>query len=196
MPRVYRRALVIAAAVIAGLALIWEGRIRPIAREIAARQAEITAQQAMNQGVSAILDGLTGYEMVEISRDGDGNIVSASGNMAAVNRFRLGTLSGSTLLSGRGPALSCRFLPAGSYALRLESSFSEAGINQTRWQLALLLETRIDAFLAGERVSVTVPAEYLIADTILVGQTPENYTRVLTDGEGLVGDLNDYGTQD
>ena len=218
MPRAYRRFLVIAAAVVAALALIWEGRIRPVAREIAARQAEITAQQAMNQGVSAILDGLTGSEMVEISRDGDGNIVSASGNMAAVNRFRLalseqlgenlavlsdaeaaipiGTLSGSTLLSGRGPALSCRFLPAGSYALRLESSFSEAGINQTRWQLTLLLETRIDAFLAGEQVSVMVPAEYLIADTILVGQTPENYTHVLTDGEGLVGDLNDYGTQD
>ena len=43
---------------------------------------------------------------------------------------------------------------------------------------------------------MTVPAEHLIADTILVGQTPENYTHVLTDGEGLVGDLNDYGTQD
>ena len=212
-----RRLLLACAAAAAALLLVWEWRLRPIAREIAARQAEIAAQQAMNRGVSALFDSLADAEMVEMARDGEGRIVSASGNMAEINRFRLalseqlgenlaaldrveaavplGTLSGSSALSGRGPLLRCRFLPAASYSLRLEGNFSDAGINQTRWQLTLLLETRVDAFLAGERVSVTVPAEYLIADTVLVGETPDNYTHVLTDGEGLVGDLNDYRAQ-
>lgn len=205
------------AAAVAAVICLWEWQIRPVARELAAHQAELAAQQAMTQGVTELLAQTDGNGMVRIERDAEGNIQSASGDMAAINRFKLGLsetlgenlkelagietaipagmLTGSSLLAGRGPELRCRFLAAGSYGMRLESSFTQAGINQTRWQLLLMVETTLDAVLAGERVQVTVPGEFLVADAILVGGTPENYTQVLTDNSDLVADLNDYRAQ-
>ena len=69
MPRAYRRFLVIAAAVVAALALIWEGRIRPIAREIAARQAEITAPRKHTPAITAITRSIVriGYGILYLS---------------------------------------------------------------------------------------------------------------------------------
>lgn len=209
----FHRYIFLAAALLAGGVLVWESRVRPAARELAEAYAVQAAQQAVSQGVSEYLaEGAGSLLRVET---GTGNAVRlVEADMAQVNRVKLGVtetilqnfqemprqqveiplglLLGSQLFSGLGPDLTCRFYPHGSFQIRLESRFEEAGVNQTRYQLMLCTEAEVTSLLAGTSVEVTVPTEYLLAETILAGEVPENYTRVLTTGEEFISELNDY----
>ena len=80
-------------------------------------------------------------------------------------------------------------------SVRIVSRFEDAGINQTRHQLILAVQTEVEAVLAGKRTEVSVPSEFVLAETVLVGQIPESYTRVLTDSRELVSELNDYAAE-
>lgn len=206
-------------SILAGVALLaasfffWESHIRPAARELAEQYAVQAAQQSMNDGISQYLANGTG-SLLYIQSDEENIVRSVETNMAEVNRVKIGVtecllenfadlqqqtaevpmgmLLGSQLFAGMGPKLPCRFYSKGSFTVRLESRFEEAGINQTRYQLMLCAEADMTALLAGSKVQVTVPTEYLLAETILAGEIPESYTQVLTTGEELISELNDY----
>ena len=199
-----------------GIWWIWSSRIGPTAVSLAEHYSRLRAEEAVTAGVEEVLEGLT-EEMVEILRDQTGNIQAVEVNMAAINRMKtritqqiaenlgretgaelaipLGTLLGGCFLSGRGPAFHYRFLSAGSMSVRIVSRFEDAGINQTRHQLILAVQTEVEAVLAGKRTEVSVPSEFVLAETVLVGQIPESYTRVLTDSRELVSELNDYAAE-
>ena len=92
-------------------------------------------------------------------------------NMAAFNRLRsqiageilrrlsevstselsipVGTLTGSTLLAGRGPCIRVRMQSVGSADASLRNAFSAAGINQTRHQILLHVDVYISILLPG-----------------------------------------------
>ena len=88
------------------------------------------------------------------------------------------------------------------YELRIEKGLKRStiikacGINQTRHQLLLSVEVQAGAILSRYQVQVDAPTEYVLAETILVGETPQNYTQVLTDSKELLGDINDYKASD
>lgn len=210
--RTRRRALLFFAAA-AACFFLWDLRVRPAAEELAEQYAGRAALSAMSAGVESCLAG-SGESLLRIETGPDGEVRFLETDMAAVNRIKLevteqvlqsleglssakagvplGTLFGSQLLAGLGPDFTCRFRPAGSLSIRLESRFEDAGVNQTRCQLMLCLETDVTALLAGSRVEVSVPTEYLLTEAVVVGEVPENYTRVLTGDEEIVSDINDY----
>ena len=191
-----------------------ERELRPAAQLMAEYQARRTAEEAVNRGVHAVLEEFEEIPMVTVSRSREGEVQAVEVNVPAVNRFRLlaseqilrnlyqaaaeeirvpvGTLMGSTLLTGRGPALCCRFLPLGDAEVRISSRFESCGINQTRHQLLLSVSVRSGAVLARGRAETEVPAEYVLAETVLVGTVPESYTSVITEDEELLGEVNDY----
>ncbi|HIS77494.1 MAG TPA: sporulation protein YunB [Candidatus Merdivicinus excrementipullorum] len=209
----FHRYIFLAAALLAGIALIWESRVRPAARELAETYAVQAAQQAMSRGVSEYLASETG-SLLQVETGAENVVRFVETDMAQVNRIKLGVtetilqnfqemprqevkiplglLMGSQMFSGLGPDLTCRFYPHGSFQIRLESRFEEAGVNQTRYQLMLCTEAKVTSLLAGTSADVSVPTEYLLAETILAGEVPENYTRVLTTGEEFISELNDY----
>lgn len=210
--RFYRYFFLGVAVIIASF-FFWESQIRPAAREIAEQYTVRAAQQAMNQGVSQYLASGTGT-LLEIQSDSEDIVRSVETNMAEVNRIKIGVtesllenlstmqqqtakipmgmLLGSQLFAGMGPDLSCRFYSEGSFTVQIESRFEAAGINQTRYQLMLCVKTDMTALLAGSKIQVTVPTEYLLAETILAGDIPEGYTQVLTSEEELISKVNDY----
>lgn len=209
----FHRYIFLAAALLAGIALIWESRVRPAARELAETYAVQAAQQAMSRGVSEYLASETG-SLLQVETGAENVVRFVETDMAQVNRIKLGVtetilqnfqemprqevkiplglLMGSQMFSGLGPDLTCRFYPHGSFQIRLESRFEEAGVNQTRYQLMLCTEAKVTSLLAGTSADVSVPTEHLLAETILAGEVPENYTRVLTTGEEFISELNDY----
>ena len=98
-------------------------------------------------------------------------LAALESNMAAFNRLRsqiageilrrlsevstselsipVGTLTGSTLLAGRGPCIRVRMQAVGSADASLRNAFSAAGINQTRHQILLHVDVYTGILLPG-----------------------------------------------
>ena len=101
---------------------------------------------------------------------------------ACVVRLPLGTFTGSYFLAGKGPSLSFRVIPASGVTTRLCHSFESAGINQTRH--SILLELSVDglALLPGAGKPFSVETTVVLADTVIVGVTPQVYANFAAEG--------------
>lgn len=101
----------------------------------------------------------------------------------------LGSVLAPRFFSGRGPAL--RFGLAGLTQMEAEfiSSFSAAGINQTRHCISIEVHAgfRILTPLGGEDREVV--SAFLVTDTVIVGVVPERYAYIGAAGDGLLAEI-------
>ena len=86
-----------------------------------------------------------------------------------------GTLTGLTLLSGRGPAVEIRIVPAGYVRTAVENGFEAAGINQTRHSISVRITAELLAVLPGISEPVTAQTSCVLAETVMIGEIPEVY---------------------
>ena len=110
-----------------------------------------------------------------VSSDISRGIVSGSGSEELNLRIPMGNLTGSNLLSGRGPKLPVRVVMLTAPKTELQNELISAGINQTKHQIVLTVEMKINVLVPWESVSDTVKADIIIAETIIVGQVPDSY---------------------
>lgn len=185
---------------------------------MAAYQAKVYATRILNEAVEAQLAGESpSYrELVSLSTGDDGkinavqtdvvrlNLLKAALTNAATDRLEeleqqtvlvpLGTLLGWQVLSGRGPLVEFRLVPAGYVRSSLSHRFDAAGINQTRHQIMLQLDASIIAVLPGYTTSTEVSTDFLLAETVIVGTSPDSFTQVLTGDDQSIDQLiADYG---
>ena len=74
----------------------------------------------------------------------------------------------------------------------IQSTFDDAGINQTRHQIMLNIDATVYIVIPWYKTNVELSTNFVIAETVIVGTVPEYFTRV--DGsENVVDDINDYG---
>ena len=90
----------------------------------------------------------------------------------------LGTVSGITYLTGRGPRIRVTFTPAGSVYSEFCSTLSSSGINQSLYRVNLRLTASIRLIMPGISRSIKVSSEAAIAESIIVGEVPQVYTNV------------------
>ena len=165
--------------------------------------------------VEAVNDAIQGGEidygvLVEFEKDAEGHVTALKSNMAAFNRLQsriaddillrlsevstttlaipIGTLTGSSLLAGRGPALKVKMQSVGSTTASFRNTFGSAGINQTRHQILLDVQVNMSILLPGFRTSTKVNNEISVAETVIVGSVPENYTYFST----APSEIDDY----
>ncbi|MDE6280627.1 MAG: sporulation protein YunB, partial [Oscillospiraceae bacterium] len=55
------------------------------------------------------------------------------------------------------------------------NSFTSAGVNQTLHRVCLDITATIYLFLPGEVLPVTVSSSVCVAETVIVGETPDTY---------------------
>ncbi len=195
-----------------------DAHIRPVIQSMAAYQAKVYATRILNEAVEAQLAGESpSYrELVSLSTGDDGkinavqtdvvrlNLLKAALTNAATDRLEeleqqtvlvpLGTLLGWPVLSGRGPLVEFRLVPAGYVRSSLSHRFDAAGINQTRHQIMLRLDASIIAVLPGYTTSTEVSTDFLLAETVIVGTSPDSFTQVLTGDDQSIDQLiADYG---
>ncbi|MCL1904144.1 MAG: sporulation protein YunB [Oscillospiraceae bacterium] len=178
-------------------------RLRPIIQKAGEYQSRVVALRIINQ---AVQDELQAQEynytdLVELSRDAAGNIISIESNMAGINRLKarvsqtinegmgsigqselkipIGTVSGINVLYGRGPAIPVKLSPRGFASVNLVSKFTQAGINQTLHQITLNVSSDISAIIPGYTASVNVETEFIITQTVIVGTVPESYAHII-----------------
>ena len=153
-------------------------------------------------------------DAIDLEKDESGRVAALESNMAAFNRLRsqiageilrrlsevstselsipVGTLTGSTLLAGRGPCIRVRMQAVGSADASLRNAFSAAGINQTRHQILLHVDVYTGILLPGFTASTKVSNEIAVAETVIVGSVPETYTYFSTAPEEQEQYAQDY----
>lgn len=135
---------------------------------------------------------------VHLEKDQSGHVAAVRSDMAAFNRLQsrlqtasssglsevstreleipVGTLTGSSLLAGRGPCIRIRMQAVGSTTAKLRNAFTAAGINQTKHQILLDVTVQMSILLPGFRTSTQVSNEITVAETIIIASVPDTYT--------------------
>lgn len=187
----------------------------PIISSMATARVSNTVNRIVVEAVSdAIQGGEIDYGvLVEFEKDDSGHVTALKSNMAAFNRLQsrisddillrlsevsttmlsipIGTLTGSSLLAGRGPVIKVKMQSVGSTTASFRNTFSSAGINQTRHQILLDVHVNVSILLPGFRTSTKVSNEISVAETVIVGSVPENYTYFSTRPE----EIDDYAEE-
>ena len=196
-----RKIIVIGATVVAVCIGIFflQSSVGPVMEEVATVYSKNVASRIIESAVYETMEEVgNGYEdYVTLEKDENGKVQALKTDVIAVNTLKsraslrilekledekagsfeipLGTLSGSTLLSGRGPDITVRLLPVGSVVSTAENSFSSAGINQTRHQIMLRIRVTVKAVLPNKTVETEVENCVCIAETVIVGDVPNIY---------------------
>ena len=209
--------LVLAVLLTAGLFCAAVLHMRPIIVSLATARVSNAVNRIVVDAVRDAIDsGQVDYNvLIHLEKDETGRVAALESNMAAFNRLRsqiadeilrrlsevstselsipVGTLTGSTLLAGRGPCIRVRMQAVGSTDASLRNAFSAAfrnqftaaGINQTRHQILLSVDVYTSILLPGFTASTKVSNEIAVAETVIVGSVPETYTYFSTTPDEL-----------
>ena len=97
----------------------------------------------------------------------------------------LGTVTGVSFLSGKGPGIHVSFTPVGSVQSEFSSELRASGINKSLYRVNLKLTASLRLILPGVTDTIQVSAEAAIAESIIVGDVPEVYTNVANEEDML-----------
>lgn len=191
-----------------------QGNIRPVATKMAVSAVSNWATDVVNAAVEAevVAEGLAYSSLINFEKMADGSVSAVYTDIAKLNRLKteitavvlaritncepgeisipLGSILDTELLAGRGPKLRIRIIPLGSVHTEVENRFESAGINQTRHRILLRVTAEMTVLIAGYAAPTSVSTEVCVAETVIVGSVPENYT-VITDGE-VFDKYNDF----
>ncbi len=190
-------AVVLALLTLAAAAM---SHLRPILTSLATARVANTVTRIVTAAVNeTVYEGDVDYDsLISLEKDNDGRVVALKSNMAEFNRLQsavlanvlerlgevdtrelaipLGTLTGSPLMAGRGPAIRVRMQSVGAPAARFENAFTSAGINQTKHQILLAVDVSVGILLPGFSTATRVSSSFAVAETVIVGGVPESYT--------------------
>ena len=175
-------------------------QMKHLLTQLATTRVTNTVNRIVTQAVNETIDsGEMKYEdLISFEKDNDGKITAVRSNMPEFNRLQskilklvlerisdvstrdlsipLGSLTGVSLLSGRGPLVTVRMQSVGSSTAHLENQFISAGINQTKHQILLHMDVSVAILLPGFRTATQVSNVFTVAETVIVGSVPETYT--------------------
>lgn len=202
--------LIALAFVLIGALILIDLRIRPIIEKTSSYQSKILATRIINQAVyDEVHSELFDYTaLIGTTLKPDGTISSLQTNMINVNKLKtlvtanvnealqtmeehklsisMGTLSGIYFLYGKGPTIPVTVSPQGYVQTMLASEFASAGINQTVHRIVLEISVDISAIIPGYTTSVQVDTNFVVAETVVVGEIPDSYTYIITGNEELI----------
>ncbi len=176
-----------------------DSRMTPIINTLALTRAQNLATVIINDTVAEMLseENSSFNDLVNIEYDADGKISSLSADSVGMNRLKslisvsitkaigeieeskisiaAGTLTGSTLLTGRGPKIDLNVHISCSCSIEVRNSFSYSGINQTVHKVMLDITTYVYVLSVGDTLTSEVFTSIPVSETVIIGQIPEIY---------------------
>ncbi len=159
--------------------------------------ARSTAAKLSNEASKEAMKDLTYQDLCIVDKDENGNVTMMKLNVTNVNKvttqialdiqnalnertnnsfyIRIGSLTSSKLLAGRGPNIELRMLTAGDIQTNIRSDFTEAGINQTLHKIYMDIDCKISVLTPYKDTDEEVKTEVLLAEAVIVGKIPETY---------------------
>lgn len=194
-----RSILAIVLLLTVGMTLLFRLRLAPLAEQLVATQVDNQASDAINAAIDEqIASGEIDYaRMITVETDAAGNVTALRTNIGEINHLKtnvlkriderlenlsmeeLGVPMGSVvlpeLLSGRGPEIPVRVLAVRTSDAVFRSSFTSAGINQTKHSILIDIHVVITILTWTGTQEVAVDSAVVAAETVIVGTVPTTY---------------------
>lgn len=183
--------------------------VSPLFNKLCSEKAISKATIITNQITSKVMKKYTYFDFITIHRDENQDIKMIQSNMVNINNFisdvteqiqkeidnvpeediaiRMGSFTGISLLSGRGPKVPIRIFTVGNIKTNVKSEFTNAGINQTLHRLYLEIECEISILTPFNTINEKIFNQLIIAENIIVGNIPNSYYNIegITPNEAL-----------
>lgn len=159
--------------------------------------ARSIATKISNEQATIVMADYKYEDLMNITKDENGNIKMVNANMITVNKIisdvpilmqnelentdnnrfyiKLGTFTGSKLLSGRGPNIEIKMSVIGNIETDLKSEFKEAGINQTLHRIYLEVRCNVTILTPFDSIEEQIVNQVLLAEGVIVGNIPDTY---------------------
>lgn len=171
--------------------------INPVFEKLCCEKAKSIATIICNEETTKIIQNYKYEDLVTIYKDSNGNITMLKSNITPINLIisdvaekiqkridcvsqdevgiRIGSFTGSKILSGLGPIIPVKLSAVGNVQTDLRSEFKEAGINQTIHRIYLQLDCEIGILTPYSSIDENISNQVLIAENVIVGKIPESY---------------------
>lgn len=206
------------AVILLGFAGILQLMIRPNIINVCEYNSKAVTISLIDDAINARLvelgDDADYGNLVKLSYTSDGKVASIESNTKLINRIKndmlteindrlmkgetenvdltVGTLSGIPLFHGSGPTVRMEVEPKGYADAVFISEFTDAGLNQTLHRMIMRTTVSVTAFIPMYSVETKVSGDFLIAETVIVGNVPESFTHVVSDDKDVVDAINDF----
>lgn len=193
-----RAALFIGAAILLLILISSSIYLKGISSQIASADAKDVMTAKINAAIVETLSegDYDGDYFVTFQKAENGDVSAISSNMARINDLSAkildklvgstkdntitigipaGSLTGASLLMGRGPKIPVRIIVLSSSSVEFSNSIVTAGINQTKHQINLCVTVDMQILVPWGTEDTEVSTDVLIADTVIVGKVPETY---------------------
>lgn len=166
---------------------------------LARTQVSNSTSDLINDAINIQIEiGNIQYErIVYFEKDLDGRITALKTNMSEINRLKtsilnlindeilamdtsmlgipIGSLILPEVLSGRGLEIPVKIISIRNSDAYFESSFTQAGINQTLHKLSMQVLIDVTVLVLGKTENFTVSSQVVVAETVIVGEVPDTY---------------------
>ena len=180
--------------------------IYPLFSKKCVYQARVIVTQITNQETEKIMKDYTYKDLVNIQEDSEGNVTFLESNVVLINQIKaeivnkiqnrfvetkdaniemkVGSFTGIRVLSSVGPKIKIQVIPSGTIASSLETEFYSVGVNQSIHRIYLDLNCTVSIMSPFETVSQSMENKILLSESVIVGNTPENYYKI----DGMTSD--------
>lgn len=182
--------------------VLFETRIRPVINQVAEAKGKSVAESIINDEVNKLIisKSMSYGDLVHLQKDTSGKISAVTSNIVEMNRLKselainiqkrlqavdemqasipLGTLISSGYFIGYGPKVKIQLTPIGYAGVNVEDSFKEAGINQTRHEIHLIVHASVRILLPISSIVADVNTDIPLSQAVIIGDVPENFTSV------------------
>lgn len=173
--------------------------LRPVISELAIQVGRQNISSIINSSVyQALGENEYNYDsFVSLKYNDDGYVTSVEYDYSAVNKLKIkcneilldklknlgntkvkipfGSLLGDLNASGRGPNIRIKIAQASVPQINLISTFESVGINQTKHEIRLVICAYGQIYLPPEKSEFSFTQEFVLAQTIIVGNIPSGY---------------------
>ena len=210
--------LIGAAFILLGFAGMLQIMIRPNIMNVCEYNSRAVTVSLIDDAINERLNELgddAGYSaLVKLSYTADGRVSSIESSTKLINRIKndmlteindrlmkgetenvdltVGTLSGIPIFYGSGPTVRMKVEPKGYADAVFISEFTDAGLNQTLHRMIMRTTVSVTAFIPMYSVQTDVSGDFLIAETVIVGNVPESFTHVVSEDKDIVDAINDF----
>lgn len=198
------------------LFFVINSRLKPIIISLGTANAKAIATRAIYDAVNTELekDDIKYDDLITLEKNSENRITALKTNMVKMNKLKarlsvsilnkitsieestiripLGNIIDGVTLSGQGPKISLKIVPVGTVTADMVNIFQSAGINQTRHQILIQVKVIVGVIMPGYATSSEVSTAIPVAETVILGEVPTNYTNINGDDGSTIAKINDY----
>ncbi|MBU3145006.1 sporulation protein YunB [Clostridium sp. CF012] len=187
---------------------IFDKTVMPTVMAVADAEMRAKATEIVNRAIINEYSKQFNYdEIIRVDKDSEGNIVMLKADTLKMNKIAcdvalqtqkellklgdigikvpIGYITRNNILSYYGPRITIKMQPVGLVETKYSSEFESAGINQTRHKIYVKVKTTVKVIIPLKSNDIEVANEIPIAETIIVGKTPNTAIGLDLNGTGF-----------